>query len=109
MPDQVYFRTIAANVELCRTEAEIADEAGNTIAVLFEDFEGWKIQLIGPEADQTSEQFEAAATNAREALGHYVNRQGQYATQAATVGMLALWLMEKDDGTAMGQRIKSAE
>src|SRR6266700_415342 len=32
---------IASNVDACRTEAEIADELGNRVAIVYEDSNGW--------------------------------------------------------------------
>ncbi len=90
--------TIAANPDACRTEAEIADESGNRVAIVYEDSEGWHTEICDDRIEPSSTSFKAV-------LSHYVNRRGNNLPSGLmTVGALALWLMAKDDGTVMGQK-----
>jgi hypothetical protein len=102
----VMFETIiAGNVDACRTEAEIADESGNRVAIVYEDSDGWHTEVLDHRIEQGSASFNALVDNAKEVLSHYVNRRGDNApSQLTTAGALALWLMAKDDGTAMGRK-----
>ncbi|HMI51246.1 MAG TPA: hypothetical protein VK525_07030 [Candidatus Saccharimonadales bacterium] len=96
---------IAGNPDTCRTEAEIADESRNRVAVVYEDSDGWHTQVLDDRVEQASSSFNALIENAKEVLSHYVNRRGdKVPTQLKTRGQLSLWLMEKDDGTVMGQK-----
>jgi len=98
---------IAGNVDARRTEAEIADESGNRVAILYEDSNGWHTEILDDRIEQTSPSFNALIESAKEALSHYVNRRGDNVpNELTTVGALALWLMVKDDGTAMGRKLR---
>jgi hypothetical protein len=97
---------IAANPDACRTEAEIADESGNRVAIVYEDSNGWHTEVLDDRIEQASSSFNAFIENAKEVLSHYVNRRGDHMpSELATVGALALWLMAKDDGTTMGRKL----
>jgi hypothetical protein len=99
---------IAGNPDTCRTEAEIADESGNRVAIVYEDADGWHTQILDDRVEQASGSFNALIENAKEVLSHYVNRRGdKVPSQLKTRGQLSLWLMEKDDGTMMGLRRQS--
>lgn len=96
---------IAANPDACRTEAEIADESGIRIAIVYEDSAGWHVEVLDDRIEKSLSSFNALVENAKEVLSHYVNRRGDNVPhELTTVGALALWLMAKDDGTAMGRR-----
>ena len=96
---------IAGNLECCRTEAEIADESGNRVAIVYEDSEGWHTQVVDARVEQPTATFSELIENAKEVLSHYVNRRGEnIPSEVTTAGQLALWLMVKDDGTMMGLR-----
>ena len=95
---------IAANPDACRTEAEIADETGERVAIVYEDSTGWHTEILDDSAEQSSTNFNALVENAKEVLSHYVNRRGGNVPSQLTVGALALWLMVTDDGTAMGRK-----
>ena len=96
---------IAANPDACRTEAEIADESGKRIAIVYEDSTGWQVEVLDDRIEKASTSFSALIENAKEVLSHYVNRRGDNVPgELTTVAALALWLMVKDDGTAMGRR-----
>ena len=96
---------IAGNLEACRTEAEIADESGNRLAIVYEDSDGWHTEPIDVRLEQFSKSFESLIENAKEKLSHYVNRRGDNVPiELTTAGALAMWLMAKDDGTVMGRK-----
>jgi hypothetical protein len=67
---------IADNPDACRTEAEIADESGNRIAIMYEDSDGWHTEIIDNQLEQSSSSFNTLIENAKEMLSHYVNRRG---------------------------------
>ncbi len=96
---------IAANPDVCRTQAEVADETGNRVAIVCEDSEGWHAEILDDRVEQASTSFNAIIENAKKVLSHYVNRRGNNVpSELTTVGALALWLMAKDDGTVMGRK-----
>ena len=96
---------IAANPDACRTEAEIADESGNRIAIVYEDSDGWHTEVLDDRIEKASTSFDALIESAKEVLSHYVNRRGENVpSEFTTAGALALWLMAKDDGTMMGRK-----
>jgi hypothetical protein len=95
-------RTIAGNLPFYRTEAEISDQEGNLICIVYEDGEGWHTELCDVGFDQNDSDLAAAVSDAKAALSRYINRRGDDAPQGLTAVALALWLMVKDDGTAMG-------
>jgi hypothetical protein len=97
----VFSTTILGNVDRCRTECEIS-EAQTTVAVVYEGHDGWHVDVVRPLASDQRDGFNAAVETAKRSLVHYVNRLGDGAPGDATAGGLSLWLMEKDDGTAMG-------
>jgi hypothetical protein len=69
---------IAANPDACRTEAEIADESGNRVAIVYEDSNGWHTEVLDDRIEQASSSFNALIENAKEVLSHYVNRRGDH-------------------------------
>jgi hypothetical protein len=94
---------IVGNADTSRTEAEIADESGNTVAIVYEDSDGWHTDLTDPQIEQAASNFTALIESAKEKLSHYVNRRGDNVpSELRTRAALSLWLMAKDDGTAMG-------
>ena len=97
---------IAGNPDACRTEAEITDEWGNRVAIVYEDSNGWKTEFLDDRIEQSSTSFNALIENAKEMLSRYVNRRGDNVpSELTTAGALALWLMAKDDGTTMGREL----
>jgi hypothetical protein len=97
----VYSVTIIGNVEQCRTEAEISDGEGTRLSVVYETSNGWHTDLLVEQVNRTLD-FQTAVEHAKEKLSHYVNRRGENPPEAATRGAISLWLMLKDDGTALG-------
>ena len=88
-----------SNVDSCRLEAEVSADTGHVIAVIYEDRSGWHIEEI----DDLSPPVPVQLVEAIEAeMQSFVNRVGSDAPRDYTRGELALWLMLKDDGTAMG-------
>jgi hypothetical protein len=101
----VFETIIVGNVDARRTQAEIADESGKRVAIVYEDPDGWHTEVLDDRVEQGSTSFNALVENAKEVLSHYVNRRGDNVpSQLTTVGALALWLMAKEDGTAMGRK-----
>ncbi|MGC1414603.1 MAG: hypothetical protein WA817_04935 [Candidatus Acidiferrum sp.] len=96
---------IVGNVDTCRTEAEIADETGARVAIVYEDLDGWHTELVDRRAELSISDFNVLVENAKEVLSHYVNRRGENVPDEITSGALSLWLMLKDDGTAMGRKL----
>jgi hypothetical protein len=94
---------IVGNPETCRTEAEIADESGRRFAIVYEDSDGWHTEVLGDWVEQVPSGFDTLIERAKEVLSHYVNRRGENVPGELTRGALSLWLMAKDDGTAMGR------
>jgi hypothetical protein len=102
----VYSVTIIGNVEQCRTEAEISDGDGAGLAVVYETSVGWHTDVLVKHLNHVAD-FQTAVEHAKESLSHFVNRRGENPPENATRGALSLWLMLKDDGTAMGVNLKS--
>jgi hypothetical protein len=98
---------ILGNVEECRTECEIRDDTRTMVAAVYETDKGWHINLLRSLADEELEAFNVAVIAAKQRLSHYINRMGRNPPEGTTVGVLSLWLMQKDDGTALGIHIRS--
>src|ERR1700730_14155803 len=103
----MYSLTIVGNVERRRTEAKIADSEGVVLAIVYEEIDGWHTDILVEQLNQASADFWTVVDNARQNLSHYVNRRGENPPENATWGAFSLWLMVKDDGTAMGMNMKS--
>ena len=102
-----YAVSILGNVQRCRTEAEVAclltDGSSVEIATIFETASGWQVEIHNEElAKELGNLLYAAIEEAKEGLRHYVNRLGENPPEGLTAAGLSLWLMEKEDGTAMG-------
>jgi hypothetical protein len=99
----MFSTTILGNVDERRTECEISDGTQTTVAVVYENRDdGWQVDLCRSLTPAEEGEFNAAVETAKRSLVHYVNRFGDGAPADATVGALSLWLMMKDDGSAMG-------
>jgi hypothetical protein len=72
----MFSRTILGNVDHCRTDCEISDEMAAIVAVVYEDPEGWHVNVMKPPMDEELETFNAAVEAAKQSLSHYVNRMG---------------------------------
>ncbi len=100
----MFSRTILGNVDECRTECEISDEAAVTLAVVYESPDRWHVDVVRPLRDEELEAFNAAVEDAKQSLSHYVNRMGRKPLENITRGALSLWLTQKDDGTVLGHQ-----
>ncbi len=101
----MFSRAFLGNVEACRTEAEITDEWGRLVAVLYEDETGWHCERTA-EPMEEARALEEFVETVKADLSHYVNRCGTNPPPGLSRAGLSMWLMEKDDGTAMGRRIR---
>ncbi len=107
-----FFIQILGNVETCRTEAEIYiavpdQDAQELWAILYESRDGWRVNFFGDceIRELPLEAVHAVLRAAQERLSHYVHRRGDKVPAGLTKAGLSLWLMEKDDGTAMGEAL----
>src|ERR1700722_2519907 len=105
----MYFVTIAGNLKQCRTEAEISDESGSTLAIVFEDSAGWHTNVLDRKLVHVPGDLNKAIGNAKEALIHYVNRRGENAPENMTSGAFSLWLLEKENGAEVAQNINAED
>ena len=102
----MYSITIVGNVEQCRTEAEISDSERAVLAVVYETSDGWHTDILVEQLNQADSYFQTAVDDAKENLSHYINRRGENAPENISRGAHSLWLMIKDDGTAMSMNTK---
>jgi hypothetical protein len=72
----MFSRIILGNVDHCRTECEISDEAAATVAVVYEDPEGWHVNVMRRPTGEELEAFNAAVEAAKQSLSHYVTGWG---------------------------------
>ena len=99
------------NLEACRTEARIsraAVQAAETLlATVYETSAGFVVEYSGPaQANPSLPGLDAAITEARAELLHYINRKGENRPKGITRPGLSLWLTERDDETVMGIPLK---
>lgn len=105
MAEKRFTLQVVGNVRDCRTEAEIYFEGSeNPWAVVYEEDSGWKSDVIGDQAPDNAPTEEAVVT-AIKCLSHYPNRRGADAPEGLSAAGLSLWLMVKEDGTAMGMPV----
>ena len=104
----VFSTTIITNLDECRTECEISD-CSSVVALVYEGHDGWHVHSLRPVSLDKRKDFDASIAEAKERLVHYVNRFGTDPPEGLTRGGLGFWLMQKDDGTAMGIRVGSNE
>ena len=101
---------IVGNIDARRTEAEIYDDSaspsGDPVAAVYESPSGWVTSLMTQESTSADQIPDAIVGAARRLLAEYVNRRGENPPAGLTRPGMALWLMEKTDGTAVGQRIR---
>ncbi|MGC2790808.1 MAG: hypothetical protein WA899_02205, partial [Candidatus Sulfotelmatobacter sp.] len=96
----MFFITICGNVDDLRTDCEISDDSGETVAVLYEAHDGWHVSVLRGLRSEEVDKFDASVVAAKQRLSHYINRLGSNPPEGSTAGELSLWLMVKDDGTA---------
>ena len=96
------------NLEACRTEARIlrpSDEPqAALIAIVYDTAQGMVVEYFGSALKNpaTVPGLDAAVTEARAELHHYINRRGENRPKGITRPGLSLWLTERDDETVMG-------
>ena len=100
--------TIFTNLDECRTECEISDDI-SIVAIVYEKLDGWNVNSLRAINPNERKDVDACVAVAKERLSHYVNRLGHNAPENLTLAGLSLWLMEKDDGTAMGLKVRPQE
>jgi hypothetical protein len=100
----MFFITICGNVDELRTDCEISDDSGETVAVVYEAHDGWHVRVRRDLRTEELDKFDASVEAAKQRLSRYINRLGSNPPEGSTVGELSLWLMAKDDGTALGIR-----
>ena len=88
---------IIDNSETCRTEAEIQDESGARLAVIYEEASGWHTDLSDQKSEQESPEFKTLVEGLKKQLSRFVNRKGQHPPPNLTAGTLSLWLMKKKE------------
>ena len=101
----MFSKVTLGNTETCRTEAEISDENGNYVAVVYESQDGWHVEVSRTVRAEEAKSFDAIVETAKSDLSHYINRKGLNPPDDLAVAGLSFWLMEKDDGTVMGIRL----
>ncbi len=97
----MFSTTVFTNLDERRTECEISDDS-SVVAVVYEERDGWHVNRLRSIGSDESQAFDVSIAEAKERLSHYVNRFGDDVPDGLTRGDLSRWLMEKDDGTAMG-------
>lgn len=105
----MFSKVTLGNTQTCRTEAEISDESGNVVALVYENDHGWEIKLFREIQPEEVKDFDAVVSKAKDDLSHYVNRKGINPPEDLTAGGMSLWLMEKDDGTVLGLDLRELE
>ena len=91
--------TFVSNLEACRLDAELSDSDGTIVAILFENGSGWHLERLTSDRTILPKKF---VQKVKTDIQRYVNRTGFQAPRGLTKGELSLWLLLKDDGTAMG-------
>jgi hypothetical protein len=90
--------SVVGNIDECRTDAEISNGSGDLVAILYEGLDGWHVERLGGAGEEVPH---AVIDEAESRLKLYVNRTGANSPLGLTRAGLSLWLMTKDDGTAM--------
>ena len=96
MPSTVF----AGNLDRCRLEAEVYADDDSLIAIIYEGHQGWCVEKAQGASQELPAEF---IQQVQSEMSHYVNRKGIGAPHPCSAGELALWLMRKDDGSAMGR------
>jgi len=89
---------VAGNIDDCRTEVEISNGSGDLVAILYEGLDGWHVERPGGTGVEVPH---GVIDEAEARLKQYANRTGPNCPPGLTRAGLSLWLMTKDDGTAM--------
>jgi hypothetical protein len=80
----------------------------STIGRVFEQEDGWHYDLLSSVAEIgiSHDRFVMEINTAKEALRPYVNRKGTNPPIGLSAAEFSLWLMMKEDGTALGQNFE---
>jgi len=97
----MFSKTVFGNVDECRTECEISDDTGTVVAIVYETHNGWRVDVLTEPKHEDLAAFIDSVEAAKQSLSQYVNRMGINPPPEATAGGLSLWLMQRDDGTAL--------
>ena len=87
--------TIAGNTEKFRAEAEILDDSGNRLALIYEDSKGWHVEETDTQFDRQSEDYRIALQGVKQELSKYINHKGENPPPNLTADELAKWLLKK--------------
>jgi hypothetical protein len=72
----MFFITMCGNVDDLRTDCEISDDSGETIAVVCEAHDGWHVSVLRSLRAEEADKFDASVVAAKQRLSHYINRLG---------------------------------
>jgi hypothetical protein len=74
------------------------------VALIYDTAHGMVVDYFGPALPNPAALpgLDAAVTEARAELQHYINRRGENRPKGITRPGLSLWLTERDDETVMG-------
>ncbi len=96
------------NLQACRTEARILRTSGEAhealVALVYDTSQGMVVDYLGSALTNPAALpgLDAAITEARAELQHYINRRGENPPKGITRPGLSLWLTERDDETVVG-------
>jgi hypothetical protein len=96
------------NLQACRTEARIlrasAEPQQALVALVYDTSQGMVVDYFGSALPDPNALpgLDAAVSEARAELHHYINRRGDNPPKGITRPGLSLWLTERDDETVMG-------
>ena len=87
--------TMSGNPQARRAEAEILDGTGNSLALIYEDSNGWHVEESTVQFDRDSEEYKIVLQGVKQELSKYTNRKGENPPPNLTADELAKWLMKK--------------
>jgi hypothetical protein len=98
------------NVNRCRTEAEVVltdrDVGDPLVALVYESEHGIAVQYFGRGAnDRELPGLNDAVADAYLGLQRFINRRGIAPPEGLSRAGLSLWLLMKDDRTALGDKL----
>jgi hypothetical protein len=106
-----YSVEVRGNLEACRTEARILSPSTKPddalVALVYETSRGFVVDYLGVAVSNCAlPGLEAAISEARAELRHYINRRGENRPHGITRPGLSLWLTVRDDETVVDRPIK---
>ena len=75
------------------------------MVTVYDSEEGWCVDYYSDSLNKEDEKLDAVIEAAKEDLSHYVNRLGHDPPEGISAVGLSLWLMLKDDGSALGKPV----